>query len=160
MPPETPETASRALDRPPRDEVFRQLAEHWDGQAVLPLPWVLIALALLLLLLSGLSVAHWWRRRDSRPAPWRVFRRVTDELGLEWSQRWLLWRIARRQELPTPLTLLISPGTLTHHAEAYAAACGARRAEAVRDRVQRLCVTLFPNAVAKPAPTNDSADAG
>ncbi len=159
MPPETPETASRALDRPPRDEVFRQIAEHWDGQAVLPLPWVLIGMGLLLLLLSGLSLAHWWRRRDSRPAPWRVFCRVSHELGLEWSQRWLLWRIARRQGLPTPLALLISPGTLTHHAEAYAAACGARRARAVRDRAQRMCVTLFPDAAPKRPAANDSAGA-
>ncbi|MEO1235166.1 MAG: hypothetical protein AAFX76_00100 [Planctomycetota bacterium] len=76
----------------------------------------------LLTLLSVISLVGFLRRQRLRPHALVLFNRVARRSGLTWADRWLLWRIGRGAGLPTPLTLMLCPGTLGFHARS-----GARR---------------------------------
>ena len=107
---------SGALNRSTLDEI----SAHFDSGAMIPLEWIAIASGLVIVVISTIS---WYRRhktRHLRSHPSAVFRRAAREARLSFSQQMLLWRIARQQALPTPLTLLLSATTLRHHASAYA----------------------------------------
>lgn len=88
---------------------------------------ILIIFGGLLTLMSGLSLVAWLRtQRLSRPAVW-LFNQVARDTGLTRADRRLLRKISRRAELPTPLTLLLCPGTLGHHARRCARQDSVRR---------------------------------
>lgn len=78
-------------------------------------PTILITvLSVLGVILIGLVVAALWQRMQDwrlepeRRRPMRLFRRLQRHLGLRWIDRWRLWRLAWRLELPHPAALLIS----------------------------------------------------
>ncbi|MEM1109132.1 MAG: hypothetical protein AAGH99_10650 [Planctomycetota bacterium] len=81
---------------------------------------IMVVLGVILVLISLVSLFDWLRRQRLRPHTLVVFNRVAREAGLNRADRLLLWRIGRRQALPTPLTLMLCPGTLGHHARADA----------------------------------------
>lgn len=72
----------------------------------------LIIVGGLLTLLSGISLVGWLARQRVRPHALWVFNRVARRAGLTRRDRWLLWRVGRAAGLPTPLTLMLCPGTL------------------------------------------------
>ena len=82
----------------------------------------MVVLGLLLTLVSGVSIAAWLSRQRLQPHRLVVFDRLAREAGLTLRQRWLLVRIGRFCELPTPLTLMLCPGTLGRCARRYAEA--------------------------------------
>ena len=45
---------------------------------------------------------------------------MAGELSLSIADKWMLFRIARYQRLLSPLTLVLTPSTLRHHAVQYA----------------------------------------
>ncbi|MEM9417651.1 MAG: hypothetical protein AAGA25_01180 [Planctomycetota bacterium] len=75
---------------------------------------IMVIFGALLVLLSGLSLVNWLRQQRIRPHRLVVFNRVAREAGLNWGDRVLLWRIGQTLGLPTPLTLMLCPGTLGH----------------------------------------------
>lgn len=136
-----------AADPPDRWELLRQSMDHWNGSThSLPTSWFVGAVALLLAALAAASIwkhSHEWLRRF---APLLMFHQVAADLGLGPADEWLLVRIARRQTLPSPLTLLLSRQTLRHHALRYAERCSAVRRDRVLGRVGAISQTLFGEA--------------
>lgn len=106
---------------------------------------VLICGGLLLLL-----VAAWgWQRhqrRHLRSDPMLVFHQMATAAGLSLKQQWLLATIARRQSLPTPLTLMLSGATLKHYAQRYAESVGPRRRKTTTAGVAVITRVLFGDA--------------
>ena len=109
-------------------------------------PWTKAAGALLLLLaLSGLlrmGLAG-LRQLGKRFEPVTLFARIGGQLGLGWRDRWLLWRIARRTGLASPLTLLLSGSTLDHHAASCAERMSTGRAQRLTHRAKAIRQSLF-----------------
>ncbi len=93
--------------------------------------WVLYRLVVLA------GAAHRWLRRIG------PFWRVAGSAGLNWPQRWRLLRIAQRCGLGTPLSLLMSSGTLYHHARLYESQHSKRQAERIRHGVRRIAIRLY-----------------
>ena len=100
----------------------------------------LVVLALVLVIARGYQMA---KTNELRSRPTTLFLRVAEQLKLNWSDCWLLWRIARQQNLPSAITLLLSRNTLLTHAEGFAACMPERRRERVLNHAQRVAHTLF-----------------
>jgi len=106
---------------------------------------VLICAGLLLLL----TAAWGWQRykqRHLRSEPMLTFHQMATAMGLSLKQQWLLVRIARRQMLPTPLTLMLSSATLGHHAQQFADLTPPRHREAINNDVNAITRLLFEDA--------------
>lgn len=121
---------------------FSQISENFTSRELISPHWLLIAVGSMLLLLSVLSIARWWKHRHEHARPLRVFMTASGMAGLGYADRWLLFLIARRQSLESPLTLMLSPGTFDHHAKAYLDSRRWRR-EAVHRRAQSIRESLF-----------------
>lgn len=109
------------------------------------LPWevMLIILGLLVLLIALLSIRRWWGRRNTDPTPLMIYSAIARKAGLSFGDRVLLWRIARKRELATPITLLLARGALDHHAKAYRAALSHSASGRVGRRIDRIRGELF-----------------
>ena len=103
-------------------EVGRAAIERGSGMRAED---ALIIIGGLITLLSLISLISWLRKQRIDAPAVLVFRRVAREAGLTRTDRQLLSRISRGQGLPTPLALMLSPGTLGHHARRHAR--GSRR---------------------------------
>jgi len=88
---------------------------------------ILVIIGGLLTLTSTISLYGWLRQQRLRPHTLVVFNRVAREAGLSWPDRRLLWKISRAVEMPTPLALMLCPGTLGHAARRYARGASKRR---------------------------------
>ena len=97
-----------------------------------------------LLILGGIALAVWilayalkfqeqWR---SRPSPLRLFLSLCKAHRLRWSQRWLLWRVARARQLRDPARLFLEP-------EMLEAANLGRRFETRRAQLKQIRHLLF-----------------
>ena len=117
-----------------------EISEAFRERDGLPVRWVLVAIGVMLVGVAAISLGRvlWRYARGEvtlRPLPAVRFVRWAEQCGLSRSQQWLLWRIARQQGLPTPLTLLLSPRTLRVHGHLYIEA----RGEASRSDRRGLC---------------------
>ena len=106
-----------------------EISEAFRERDGLPVRWVLVAIGVMLVGVAAISLGRvlWRYARGEvtlRPLPAVRFVRWAERCGLSRSQQWLLWRIARQQGLPTPLTLLLSPRTLRVHGHLYIEARG------------------------------------
>jgi hypothetical protein len=131
-------------DTPEVREFLEEISRNFGEGGQASFEWLLIAVGLILFLIGSVSLRTWWRTRHLRPSPFWTFHHVAMRCGLTLGERVLLWRIARQQRLPSPLTLLLSPATMRHHARAYARvnAPAAGRA-AFMHRVARLRRKVF-----------------
>lgn len=93
----------------------------WHSDGIMDARYLIAALAIVGGVLLVASSVRAYHHRDRRSRPLLVFMHLARVLPLSWSDQWLLWRIARFQQLPSPLTLMLSPATLRHHALTYAA---------------------------------------
>jgi len=77
-------------------------------------------IATALLIVAGIAVAvcilsyllRLQERRRGHASPWRLFLSLCKAHRLRWSQRWLLWRVARAQQLRDPACLFLEPERL------------------------------------------------
>lgn len=133
------EPAPAVLARPSIEEI----QQHLSGDGLIPTHWLLIAVGGIIVLLTGLSIARWWKHRDEHSHPLLVFSTTASLAGLGYKNQWTLLVIAHHQSLGSPLTLLLSPGTFDHHAKAYLESRMNWRREAVRRQLSRIRATLF-----------------
>lgn len=114
-----------------------------DG-ASYDLPWelLLIGIGATLLAIGVVSIRRWWLSRHTDPGPMVLFSAIARKAGLGWRDRYLLWRIAKTYNLPTPITLMLSRGTLRHYVDLYLShrAAGSRRAD---QRLSQIESSLF-----------------
>jgi len=103
----------------PGGYTFKDVADNFGSDGLIDTSWLLIAVGALLLLISGLSIARWWKYRDGYSNPLLVFTRIAGIVGLGYRDQWLLFRVAHRASLASPLTLLLSPATFEYHVKAY-----------------------------------------
>ena len=89
----------------------------------------------------GLAATYYLAPLRSKPMV--IFHQIARQAGIAPGDEWLLVRIGRQQALPTPLTLLLSPGTFNHYAQAYLRALPARRRSRLTGRIDRLSWHLF-----------------
>ncbi|MFW6059711.1 MAG: hypothetical protein ACODAQ_05985 [Phycisphaeraceae bacterium] len=133
-----------------RDALLREISANWGNDVMAPMPWLIVAAGLLLLVLGAVMVMRRWRMRHLQSHPMLVFHQVAATAGLNWWDRWLLIRIARQQALPTPLTLLLSGRTLRVHGRAYVEAQPPWRRAPVLQRIASIRRSLFGRMGAAP----------
>lgn len=136
--------------RSPRDPTesmttFQEIQAAWrfDGSALIETGTVLAVVGLLIALALSLWLWQRVRVRSVRDAPNLLFRRAAGEIGLSAVDQRLLERIARHQGLSSPLTLLMSPNTLDHHASHYVRTLPMGEARAVQQGVARVREVVF-----------------
>ena len=100
----------------------------------------LVLLVLVLIIARGFRAI---RRSDEQSRPTGLFLQLAEALGLGWRERWLLWRIARQQHLPSAITLLLSRQTLLHQGEAYSQSVKPQRRERVLEKVSSIASVVF-----------------
>jgi hypothetical protein len=140
-----------AIGRPDR---LLQLQRHFSqpGEPAWPTFIVFAILAALLLLL--LVIANAGASRSGRPTGRnanRLFRDLLGGLGLSFSDKRLLRRIARRLRLVNPAVMLLSPTLLGGHAYRWADLAGgepSRRAGLAR--LDTVCRRLFDQSLPHP----------
>lgn len=130
--------------RPSLEEIQR----HLSSDGLIPTHWVLIATGALTILLSGLSIARWWKHRDEHSLPLLVFSTTARLAGLSYRNQWTLLLLAHHQSLASPLTLMLSADTFDYYAKAYLESRLNWRREAVRQQLNTIRATLFDDAPA------------
>jgi hypothetical protein len=133
-PAEIPVWGSRA------QEVFK----GWQNtNQVFPVRTLGFLLFCVLVVLTTLWVRQWIKDRPKDPTAYAIFRKLARDLNLSLRDQWLLSRISRNQQLPSPITLMLSRQTYDHHAQAYIAQLVDIRRPGVGQRVQSIESRLF-----------------
>ena len=85
------------------------------------LPWELLiaGIGATLVTIAVISARRWWLARHKDPSPMVLFSAICRKAGLGWRDRYLLWKIARTFNLPTPIALMLARGTLRHYVSLY-----------------------------------------
>lgn len=118
--------------------------ENWQNTSdIFPVRTLLVILGLFFAIMLGVWFRQWYKNRPTDPTPNHLFRTMARELRLGLLDQWLLLRIAREQQLVSPLTLLLSRATMHHYAQQYAQHLSAFRAPMVLGRAQRIIDTIF-----------------
>lgn len=85
------------------------------------MPWelLMVGIGATLTAIVVISLRRRWIRRHENPGPLTLFSAIARKAGLSWQDRYILWRIARANDLPTPIALLLARGALQHYAQQY-----------------------------------------
>ncbi len=137
---------SDGLPRAPRTLTrvdLKEVQNHFNSSQMIPVEWILLAAGLVLVAISVMSLVRWWKTRHERSNPMLVFVQVAVRMKLGVADAWLLYRVARQQKLPTPLTLLVCVGTFEHHTSSYAARCSPARSAMIQRHARRIARRLF-----------------
>lgn len=126
-------------------EAARHLAKNFefDGRLLFPTRYFFMGASILLINMGLLWLWKRARQQHLRSKPLRTFRCFASSMHLSLADQWLLFRIARRQALPTPLTLMLSDTTLHHYAHRYIQAIHPARRMAVLTHVTTISQQLF-----------------
>lgn len=129
---------ARAWEESARWDMLPEISKSVRGGAPMSTAWLLVVGAVLLVVLLLAWSLRSRRERKTESTPARTFHRIAADLGVSLSDQWLLVRIARRRQLVSPLALLVSTGTLRHHARAYAAELSPARGRSVLEQAEAL----------------------
>lgn len=121
-------------------EVFRH---DGPGQTYAAVRWVLLIAAIALLFILARQVFITSRRLKLKSRPMQIFNRLAGEMGVSLADQWLLMRIAKHEQLPTPITLMLSSATLRHHTDHYMKTLAGRRRDKVMAQVAGISAALF-----------------
>ncbi|MFK7790731.1 MAG: hypothetical protein AB8C95_14715 [Phycisphaeraceae bacterium] len=121
------------------------VSDHINGGLQHDMPWelLLVGIGAMLMTVVVVSVRRWWLSRHADPSPMVLFIAIARKAGLGWRDRYLLWRISRTFDLPTPIALMLARGTLRHYRALYLsnrAGCTHHRAS---QRLARIEMALF-----------------
>ena len=95
---------------------MRNRSSQVDAQYVLTGLAVLAAIVMAMWILSRFLNRK--ERRRSSDSALMMFHVLCKAHGLSWSERWLLWRVARRQRLRDPARMFLEPSDLLQTASA------------------------------------------
>jgi hypothetical protein len=127
----------------PGQERILLISDNFSGEGLIAPHWLIIAAGLVMLILSTVSIAQWWKHRHENSHPWLVFMVTARLAGLGYALQWTLFRVAQQQRLASPLTLMLSPGTFDHHVKAYLDTRSGWRREGLRRKTQAVRDGLF-----------------
>jgi hypothetical protein len=119
------------------------VAIEWPDTTSLPLDilgYILGSLAIVIAIPMTWRAARRWRRRL---APILTYFHLAGRLGLGWPERIWLLRLARRENLHHPLTLLVSESTLRHHVDRQRESLPRRAADRAERYADQVAHTLF-----------------
>lgn len=128
----------------PRDKI-KEVSEHFNDGIQHDLPWelLLVGLGTTLIAIVIIAARRWWKQRQDDPSPLVLYSAIARKAGLSWKDRFMLWRIARANDLPTPIALLLARGALRHYAAAFAARLGPKSAVRFNARIHQIESELF-----------------
>jgi hypothetical protein len=95
--------------------------------------WILLGLVAAIWLLA--KVFQLYEKRRPINSSWMLFLSLSKAHRLRWSERWLLWRVARAQQLKDPARLFLDRERLEAANLPPAFRFQAERLEAIRDRL-------------------------
>lgn len=100
---------------------LKDVSKHVNDGIQHDLPWelLLVGIGITLIAIVAISFRRWWLGRHQDPSPLALFSAIARKAGLGWRDRYLLWRIAKSFDLPTPITLMLSRGALRHYTDLY-----------------------------------------
>lgn len=126
-------------------EKLQDVSKHINDGVQHDVPWELLlaGLGATLIAITVISIRRWWLARQQDPSPLVLYSAIARRAGLSWSDRFVLWRIARAGELPTPIALLLARGTLRHYSRSFARRLTPHAADRLRKRVERIESVLF-----------------
>jgi len=126
-------------------EKLTEVSKHFNEGLRYQLPWdfLLAGLGALIIAVAAVSLRRWWINRQDNPSPLVLYSAIARKAGLTWSDRFMLWRMARACNLSTPIALLLARGTLRHYARQYAANRSAMSRQRFSQRLSRIESTLF-----------------
>ncbi len=116
---------------------------EWPDKTSLPLDilgYIIGSLAIVIAIPMVWRAVRRWRRRLT---PILVYFHLAGRLGLAWPQRLWLLRLARRENLHHPLTLLVSESTLRHHVDHYCESQSPGAADRAGRYAEQVASTLF-----------------
>ncbi len=123
-----------------------QLPNKWDpsywpsGEGLMTVAYIFAGIAMFV---AGRAAWIGLGRLWHRSAPLRIYLDVAAQAGLGFGDRWWLWCVARKQKLASPITLLLSRGTLSHHAAEFTATLPSYNAAYVAGRLRNIEARLF-----------------
>ena len=123
-------------------EVLRQ---QWrlKGSDLIPIESVIVVVTFLT---TAFVMMILWRRRNvekPKHAPMQLLSQVVEGFGLTPADLRLLVRVARQQELHSPITLLLSPATFDHHVRQHIESDNTRVGQRARSQLDRIRQVLF-----------------
>lgn len=100
---------------------LKDVSKHVNDGIQHDLPWelLLVGIGTTLIVIVVISFRRWWKGRHLDPSAGALFSAIARKAGLGWRDRYLLWRISRTFNLPTPITLMLSRGALRHYTDLY-----------------------------------------
>ncbi|MEM6256732.1 MAG: hypothetical protein AAGI37_00290 [Planctomycetota bacterium] len=113
-----------------------EVSKHVNDGIQHELPWELLlaGIGATLVTIVVISLRRWWHHRHTDPSPPVLFSAIARRAGLGWRDRYLLWRMARTFDLPTPIALMLARGSLRHYSQLYLSnrSAGSQRRSAQR----------------------------
>lgn len=124
---------------------LEEVSKIYNDGARHDVPWelLLVGLGATLIVITVISARRWWLAREDDPSPLVLYSAIARKAGLTWADRFVLWRIARASELPTPITLLLARGALRHYSQIFAKRLGSQSADRLNVRIARIEAELF-----------------
>lgn len=120
-----------------------EIGQHAIGGATLPWQYLFLVFGVLLVLGSLYAMWRMTRQAQEENQPMLIYSSLARDVGLSLGDQYLLYRIARQQMLPSPITLLISRRTLSHHALSYASEQQLASQRRILARVRQINEKMF-----------------
>ena len=129
------------VDRDKLQEVSKSIT---DG-VTHDMPWELLlaGIGATLMTIVVISIRRWWKSRHADPSPMVLFSAIARKAGLGWRDRYLLWRVARAYQLPTPIALMLSRGALRHYIDLYLSSRSGSSSRRIGQRAAQIESLLF-----------------
>lgn len=127
------------------EKFLEQISEHHNQGFRHDVPWdlLLVGLGTTMIVIVVISMRRWWLARHNDPSPLVLYSAIARKAGLSLTDRFVLWRIARTQDLPTPIALLLAKGALRHYAQQYAAGRPLKSQHRLDRRIAHIEAELF-----------------
>lgn len=124
---------------------LKEVSKHVTDGIEHNLPWelLIVGIGATLTAIVTISVRRWWQNRHEDPSPTVLYSAIARKAGLGWRDRFLLWRISRAFNLPTPITLMLARGTLRHYSTLYLSNRSGYTTQRTGLRLARIEATLF-----------------
>lgn len=142
-------TLAQAVQEAPADryEAVETMLENFDSSSLLQINSLIYPIMILAVVFIGVGGWRWRQTRHLRSKPLLTFHQLATSLGVTLGDQWFLARIARRSGLPTPLTLMLCPATMRHHAAQFVQHASPQRRAKVMARTSGIEHHIFREAL-------------